>query len=141
MEKTIKMTSKEIDDTLALLNVLLKQINEGTIVVHDPKFSYVLGRNIRILKTENIDFVDAKNSAMREYGEYYEDHETGDAGFKLDIRNTEQVKRYEQKVKEVGSIVHEITVFAVPMSVVEQWDLPFSIKTMLWFLVEDGDEF
>lgn len=138
MEKTVRMTAKEIDDTLRMINIIIKQMNDGELVVDDPKFSYVLGRNLRILKTENTEYLDAQNDAMREFGEYYEDEEQG-SGYRINMKNLEQLKAFENKVKEVGNIQHEITVFAVPMSVMEGWKLPFSHSTFLWFLVEDVD--
>lgn len=139
MERVVKMTNKEIDDTLMLLNVMMQQIDKGEIIVDDPKFAYVLGRNLRILKTENVEYIDAKNEAMRRYGEYYE-NETEGTGYRINLKDAEQVKAFQDRVKEVSNIQHDITVFAVPMSVITGWNLPFSYRTALWFLVEEGDE-
>ena len=139
MEKKIKMTNKEIEDTLGLLNIMIQQLNKGEIVVEDPKFPYGIGRNLRILKTENIEYVDAKNQAVREFGEYYQEGQD-EGGYRIDMKNNNQYSAFEKRVKEIANIQHEFTIFAVPSSLIMSWNLPFSHRSALWFLMEDADD-
>lgn len=139
MEKKIKMTNKEIEDTLGLLNIMIQQLNKGEIIVEDPKFPYVIGRNLRILKTENIEYVDAKNQAVREFGEYYQEGQD-EGGYRIDMKNNNQYSAFEKRVKEIANIQHEFTIFAVPSSLIMSWNLPFSHRSALWFLMEDADD-
>lgn len=140
MEKTVKMSNKDIDDTLSMLAIIIRNVEEGKMpaLAEDPKFSYVIGRNIRILKTENIEFNDAKNNALRRYGDYYEDEENG-SGYRINMKNNEQVEAFEKAISEIAKIEHDVTVFAVPLETFLSWKLPFTIQTALWFLIEDPE--
>ena len=140
MEKRIKMTNKEIEETLTLLNIMIQQLNKGEIIVDDPKFPYVIGRNLRILRSENIEYVDAKNRAVREFGEFFQEGEGNDeGGYRINMKDKEQYSAFEARVREIASIEHEFTIFAVPSSLIMSWNLPFSHRSSLWFLMEDGE--
>ena len=138
MEKRIKMTNKDIDDSLTILGNIANDVTNGVVTVEDPKFSYFIGRNIRLLKSENDDYVNERNKALREYGEYFED-EKGNSGYRINIKNDDQSKAYENRMRNISGIEHEITVFAVPLKTFKEWNLPFAYQAALWFLAEEDE--
>lgn len=137
MEKHIVMTNREIQDSVNILLAMIANVDQGDIIVSDPKFSYVMGRNLRILQSENVDYSNGKNDLLREYGEYF--LEGKNEGYRINQQNVANYKAYNEKIRALSDIKHDIVVYAVPMETIDSWNLPFSMKAALWFIAEDGE--
>ena len=134
------MSNREINDAIDILLFITQKMEQNELTVDDPRFSYVIGRNLRILKEYNTDFIQCRNDALREFGEYRED-EKGRGTYAVDMKNKAQFGAFDERMKKILDIKHEVELYAIPINVFSEWKLPFSIQSTLCFLVQEDEIF
>lgn len=135
MEKTVEMNNAEISDAVETLVSIINLISNKKIS-HAPDFSYIIGRNLRILRSENADYIDEQQRLIQEYGEYKETDD-GKGYYSINKNDKDQFRAYQDKVKKLSQIKHQITIYKVPVGKMTEWNLPFEVETLLWFMVDE----
>lgn len=136
MEKHIKMTNGEINEAVEILVEIVNSISRGG-KSYNPKFSYLVGRNLRILRVENADFVEAKQELIQNFGEFKRDDVTGREYYAVNKEDRSQFAEYRSRANELANLEHTITVYAVDAYDLHSWGIPFEIESLLWFLVDE----
>ncbi|MDD3121984.1 MAG: hypothetical protein PHC62_00545 [Candidatus Izemoplasmatales bacterium] len=135
MDKKIVMSNADINDAAESIAAIIQAVgNSGQR--YNPKFGYMLGRNLRILRGENAEYSEAKQDLIQKYGEAKQT-EDGRNYWQINTEDRDQVKAYRDELKEISEIEHEVTLFCVDAETLKGWEIPFDYEVALWFLLED----
>ena len=135
MEKMVKMNNEEINDAVNTLVSVINAMTKGDFK-HTPDFSYVVGRNLRLLRSENSDYIEQQQQLIREYGEFKTDEE-GRSYYSVNKEDKAQYESYQQKLQKLSKMEHESSIYAVSAQKMQEWALPFEIESVLWFLLDE----
>ena len=141
MDKVVIMNNKQISENLDVIQNIIQIYTktEGGVPIltpPDPLFSYILGRNCRILKNEFYDFNESRKEAVRKYGKY-EENEDGSGSYVIDMKDKDQVKAYEDYIDKLNKVEHEVKLTMITLDQLREWNLPIQVETLLWFLIDD----
>lgn len=137
MEKRMKMTNAEINDAVNTLTSVINAMSKNGIG-HSIELSYIIGRNLRILRNENFDFNSEKEKLIRKYGTFQTDEE-GSTYYKVDKKDLQQYKAFEEEFVKLANIEHEIVLYCITPQKMQEMNLPFEIESVLWFLLDESE--
>lgn len=147
MDKIRTMTNSEINSCIDIIQKILTEYSkidkDGVPLLKkpsDPAFSYVLGRNLRILRDESSDYNEERARAVRNFGKFTS--EDGSKGtYVIDMKDKDQVEAYENHMRMINNITHDVKLCIVPSKRMGEWELPLAFESALWFLIDEDELF
>lgn len=121
----MKLTNKEMDEYLALLN----DIAEKTT----GKLGYGIARNIRKLSNELVEYNALKNKTIIKYGEKTEN---GNSSIKV---GSEAYDKFLSEMEDVMNISHNVDIFLIPEGDVINSDLNGKEMLAIDFMIQKGE--
>ena len=137
MDKEREMSNSEINNCIDIIQKILSEYsrlnNNGAPVLkkpEDPTFGYILGRNLRILRGELSDYIEERNKAVRQFGKYQAEEGSTKGSYIIDMKDKEQVEAYDEYMKSINSIKHNVKLCLVSAERLSGWNLPLAFESM-----------
>lgn len=121
----MNIKNREADYYLSVLKTISKDVN--------GKFGYAVARNIRELNNSLKEYIQMKNELIIKYGE-----QKGNE-FSLS-QNSEKYKNFENELKPLAEIEHDIPIMLVAPEDVYSTSLTADKINCLFFMIKDGED-